>query len=58
MVSDHGLGRGPDHGVGVDPEIVIFVWTILAPSPLGGVQSTPDPDTSAEASRYKWEGVS
>ena len=22
MVSDHGLGRGPDHGVGVDPEIV------------------------------------
>ena len=23
MVSDHGLGRGPDHGVGVDPETVI-----------------------------------
>ena len=22
MVSDHGLGRGPDHGVGVDPETV------------------------------------
>ena len=22
MVSDHGPGRGPDHGVGVDPETV------------------------------------
>ena len=22
MVLDHGLGRGPEHGVGVDPEIV------------------------------------
>ena len=22
MISDRGLGRGPDHGVGVDPETV------------------------------------
>ena len=26
MVSDHGLGKGPDHGVGVDPETVTFAF--------------------------------
>ena len=27
MVSDHGLGRGLDHGVGVDPETVTYGYS-------------------------------
>ena len=38
MVSDHGLGRGPDHGVGVDPESVSNV-IILGPN--GCEQGSP-----------------